>query len=114
MIKYSELENVFAEVGLTIHEYNVELEEDFEIELPFIVYTATDGNSFDADGINYFRMLSIGIAMLDETLNFELQRKIEDLFDKYFTPYDKQINFDSEQRIYSISYTITVQDDSIN
>ena len=109
MINYSQLEDIFSQNNLTIHEYNVELNDE-EIETPFIVYTATDGDSFEADGINYFRLLNVGIALLDEVLNFSLQRKIESIFDEYSTRYDKQINFDDEARIYTITYTISVVD----
>lgn len=112
MIKYSELETVFSQKGIKLEEYNLETDE--EITLPYFVYTATDGTYFEADGINYLRMLTVGLAMIDETLNFPKQRIIESVLDDESTRYDKQINFDDEQRLYSITYTFSVFDDGFN
>lgn len=111
MIRYSTIEKTFADYDIEIHEYNIETDED--IAIPYIVYTATDGNSFDADGINYFNTLSVGLALIDETLNFTMQRAIEKVFDDNATRYDKQINFDDGARLYSISYTFEVIDDVV-
>ncbi len=111
MIKYSELETIFGASDITLHEYNVELEEDEQISTPFVVYTATNGDSFVADGINYLRLLDVGLALIDETLNFSMQRAIENVLDSNDTTYDKRINFDDNARLYSISYTFSVLDD---
>lgn len=112
VIKYTQIKDVFAEIGIDIYEFNIETDED--ISTPFVVYTATDGNFFEADGINYLKTLSVAVAVIDETMNFPMQRKIEDMFDKYFIIYDKQINFDNDVRLYSISYSFEVLDDEFN
>ncbi len=110
MIKYSELESIFISHDLLIHEYNIETDE--EIELPYIVYNATDGDNFSADGFSYFKILTVSLAIIDETMNFGLQRNVEDVLDSNTVFYDKQINFDDEARLYSITYTFSVQDDA--
>ena len=112
MVKYSELENIFLSHDLVIHEYNIETNE--EIDLPYMVYTAIDGEAFGADGINFFKTLTISLAVIDETMNFTLQRKIESVLDSITAFFDKQINFDDEARLYSITYNFTVIDDAIN
>lgn len=112
MIKYSELENIFLSQGVEIHEYNIETDED--IDLPYVVYTINNGESFGADGVNFFKTFEISMAMFDETLNFHLQREIENVLEENFTFFDKQVNFDSDARIYTISYQFTVEDDAVN
>ena len=111
MIKYSELENVFLSQDVEIHEYNIETDED--IDLPYVVYTINSMESFGADGIDFFKTLEISMAFFDETLNFPLQRKIESILENNFTYFDKQVNFDSSVRVYTISYQFTVEDDAI-
>lgn len=104
------MKNVFAQKGLNVIEYNIETEDI--VDLPFIVYTATDGSYFQADGQNYLKFLNVTLAIFDETLTFGLQRQVEDVLDERSVQYDKQINFDSEQRIYTISYSFEVFDDA--
>ena len=111
MIKYSELENVFLSQDVEIHEYNIETDED--IDLPYVVYTINSMESFSADGIDFFKTLEISMAFFDETLNFPLQRKIESILEDNFTYFDKQVNFDSSVRVYTISYQFTVEDDAV-
>lgn len=110
MVKYSELQSIFQSHDLLINEYNIETDD--EIELPYIVYNATDGESFSADGFSYFKTLIISLAIIDETMNFGLQRSVEEILDENTTFYEKQINFDDEARLYSITYSFSVQDDA--
>lgn len=112
MIKYSQIENIFASYDIEVHEYNVETNED--IYTPYVVYTATGGNTFGADSINYFNTLDVGLALIDETLDFAMQRRIEKVFDDNSVTYDKQINFDNDQRVYSIAYNFEVIDDEFD
>ena len=109
MIKYSEIEPTFASAGMTVYEYHIETDED--INLPYLVYTITNEDAFQADGINYIKIVNVSLAIIDETMNFALQRKVEDVLDSYCSGYDKQINYDSEARLYSISYSFSVFDD---
>ena len=110
MIKYSEIEKAFAETNIVVHEYNIELNEE-EIGVPFLVYTATSNDDFLADGVNYISFINIGLALIDETLDFEMQRKIESVFAERDVSYDKQINFDDGARLYTITYYFSVLDD---
>jgi len=112
MIKYASMEDIFRTSGVDIHEYNIETDED--IDLPYVVYTINNMESFGADGIDFFKTLEISMAFFDETLNFPLQRKIESILENSFTYFDKQVNFDNSVRIYTVSYQFTVEDDAIN
>lgn len=111
MLRYSEIKSAFEEYGIEAHEYNVEL-NDVDITTPFVVYTASDGDTFNADGINFFNLLNIGLAVIDATLNFRLQKMIEQILDKHDTSYDKSIAYNDESRLYSITYTFSVMDNS--
>ncbi len=112
MIKYSELESTFHDANLEIFEYNLETNE--EIDLPYLVYDAVQGESYSADGIAFFKTLIISLGMIDETLNFGMQRAIEKVLDDNTTYFDKQINYDDGARLYSVTYNFFVLDDAIN
>ena len=111
MISYSDIYNIFHQAGIDIYEYNVELNEE-QINTPFLVYQATSGDNFGADGINYIKLLNVTIVMVDETMNFPLQSRIENIFSENDISFDKSINFDDEQRLYSVQYFISVIDDA--
>ena len=108
MIKYSDLESTFAQNNLNITEYNVET--NYDVELPIIVYIATGAETFEADGINFFNIMDVTLALVDQTLNFPMQRAIEGVLDEISTGYDKNIQFDDDERLYSVSYSFTVID----
>lgn len=110
MIKYSKLEEVFLEYDLVIHDFNLETDE--EIDLPYLVYDATAGETFVADGVNYYNYLTISLGIISETADFMLQRKIEEVLSDNYTTYDKQINFDGGARLYTITYNFVVEDDA--
>ena len=112
MIKYSDIQRLFNAENLAIEEYNVQLNEE-QIETPFLVYQATNDDDFGADGVNYIKILNVIILMVDEVLNFPLQRKIESIFVDNGVSYDKRTNFDDEERLYAISYNIEVFDDGV-
>ena len=109
MLKYSEIESVFNENEINIFEYVDETNED--ISLPLIVYIAQDGTGFEADSVNYIKFLDVAIVVIDETMNFELQRKIEKLFYDNEVYFEKNISFSEEERLYSVTYTIQVFDE---
>ena len=113
MIKYSEIKTIFNNAEITIYEYNVELNEE-QIETPLVVYQATSGDYFGADGINYLNLLNVAIALIDETMNFSMQKQIECVLDNVDISYDKNISFDDENRLYTVVYYISVIDDCNN
>ena len=108
MIKYSEIQNIFGEKGINAIEYNYETDE--EIVTPFIVYVAVDSTSFNADSINYIKMLNIRMALIDEFINNPVMGLIEQTFNDNSVTYEKAIDFDNESRLYSTQYSFTVID----
>ena len=111
MIKYSEIENLFSDKGIEIHEYNIELVSSQQIETPIVIYTRTNEDSFEADGINFMNFVSVTLALIDETRNIPMQNLIQSVLYENDTTYDKSTNFDDEERLYSVSYIFTVIDD---
>lgn len=111
MIKYSEIKSVFEEVGLNAIEYNIDINNEDEIELPIIVYRVLDDAPFLADGVNYFKMLDIALALIDEGLNFPLQMLIEQQLNEHGMVFEKNINFDDTERLYTVSYSFSVIED---
>ena len=108
MLKYSEIQNAFKDNNIDIVEYNVETNEI--LELPFVVYVAEDGDMFNADGVNYVNFLNVGVVMIDETMNFDLQRKIEEVFYTNEITFEKNITFAEDERLYTVTYMIQVYD----
>ena len=109
MLKYSEIKEVFNDNNIDIIEYNDETNDD--IDLPLVVYIAQDGESFGADNVNYFNFLRVAVVLLDETMNFFMQRQIESVFYQSETYFEKNVTFAEDERLYSITYIIQVIDD---
>ena len=113
MIRYSDIDKIFAEAGINVYEYRVELNEQ-EIETPFIVYAVTSSDTFEADGISYINFLSVTLSMIDDSLNFEMQHYIESVLDSNDIVYTKAFGFDDESRLHTVSYIFTVMEDEIS
>lgn len=109
MLKYSELEQTFDDYGITVEEYNIETDDEL-VETPYIAYVVSDADSFGADGINYLKLLNINLVMIDEKLNFDLQRNIETVLSDNSLSFNKTINFDENNRLYSVSFFFNVMD----
>jgi hypothetical protein len=109
MLKYSELKDAFAENDIQVEEYRAESNE--ELDPPIIVFIANEGEYFRADGVNYLKMLNVTLAVVDSDIQFELQKKIESVFEELNVVFDKNIDFDEEWRFFQITYTFSVLDD---
>lgn len=112
MIKYSDIETVFGNAGITVEEYNIE--SDDELDTPYIAYICSDGASFEADGINYVKFLNVALVMVDQYMNYPLQVQIEAVLDESGLIYDKSVSFDAEDRLYSVTYNFDVLDEQGN
>lgn len=110
MVKFTELESIFSESDVAINKYSYETDE--EIDLPYLVYDATSGESFGADGISFFKTLIISLALIDESPNFAMQRKVESVLDSNTVYFEKSISFDDNSRLYTVIYTFSVVDDA--
>lgn len=110
MINFTELNSVFANSGIAINKYSYETDE--EIDLPYLVYDATSGESFGADGISFFKTLIISLAVIDESPNFSVQRKVEEVLDENTVYFEKSISFDDNSRLYTVIYTFSVIDNA--
>lgn len=108
MIKYSDIQDVFKLNGVEAIEYNYETDED--ISTPFVVYVASEGSSFGADGVNYINMLNIRLALIDEFFKSETADMIEKTFNDNCITYDKNIEFDNDSRLFTTQYTFDVID----
>ena len=62
MIKYNQIQKMFDDASIEVHEYRVELLNQ-ELSIPFLVYSATYSDSFVADGVNYFNSLSVNLTL---------------------------------------------------
>ena len=109
MLKYSEIATVFNDNNINIYEYVDETNED--ITLPLLVYIAQDGEGFEADSVNYIKFINVAIVMIDETMNFAMQRKIENILYDNEVYFEKNTTFSEEERLYSVTYTIQVFDE---
>lgn len=108
MVKYSEIQDIFKLNGVDAIEYNYETDED--ITTPFVVYVATESNSFGADGINYINLLNIRLALIDDFINTPTIELIEKTLADNYIRYEKNIEFDNESRLFSTQYTFEVID----
>ena len=108
MLKYSELESVFGASGITVEEYNIETDE--EVDIPYVAYVVSDADSFGADGVNYLKLLNVNLVMIDEKMNFPLQNSIEGVLADNDLSFNKTVNFDETNRLYSVSFYFNVMD----
>lgn len=105
MIHYDKIKEAFASMPFPIEEYEYESNE--EILLPYACYLISSVEPVYADGITLFNTLTINLLYITDALDLDEQSSIEQCMSQNGLAYDKNIDFDEEQRVYTVVYTFT-------
>lgn len=77
-----------------------------KINPPFVAYREIKPESFMADDYNYFNYLSFEVELGTSKKDIELESKIETLFFNNKIPFEKEEDWDEQEKFYRIIYTI--------
>jgi hypothetical protein len=77
------------------------------INPPFVVYREVSPDTFDADGITYYRPYNFEIELITDKKDVALESSIEELLTNNNLPYDIDSEvWDEEEKIYHNFYNI--------
>ena len=106
MIRKNEFDDLILKAtGLKCEEFTLETEE---VELPYITYIVANPSFFNADGINYFSLLSTTLHLINDSVDKEIEDKIEAMFLANETAFQKETSFDEDIRVYITEYSFTL------
>lgn len=105
MIRYRKIDEAFASLPFPIKEYEYESNE--EILLPYACYIISSIEPVYGDGITMFNTLTINLLYITDVLDLEEQKAIELCMTDNGLAYEKTIDFDEEERVYTVVYTFT-------
>lgn len=112
MIKYSQLDSLFATLPFECKEYNIEINEDeTSLPLPYSAYFPSSFSPFSADGINYVSTCETRLLLIDGDFQNTYQSDIENLLTDNGLFYQKEIDFDEDSRVYLFTYNFEVIND---
>ena len=106
MMSAENIKEMLNEIGLQ-YEYDHFSTHNW-IEPPFIVWKIPESDNFHADGITYAKIDVLNIELYSDEKDWNNEKKIEDILDKYGITYDKTgENLDSE-KMYEVLYEMEV------
>lgn len=75
---------------------------------PYLVYLVTDSENFGADNWAYQRQLIVNLELYTAKKDLATEEKVESLLDSAFFYFDKVENYIASEKLYQITYTITL------
>lgn len=106
MMPAEQIENMLKEVGLP-YAYDHFTTHNW-IEPPFIVWRILENDDFHADGIAYAKIDALDIELYSDQKDWENEKKIEDVLEKYGIAYKKTGEFLDSEKMYETLYEMEV------
>lgn len=75
-------------------------------DLPYIVFNYPNRDDFGADNINYTKISILNVELYTATKDFELEKKVESVFEQNGFFYEKSEAYIRNENIYQISYVM--------
>lgn len=76
--------------------------------MPYICYSAPEVNNFYADGIVYYSVTRIGVALYTELRDVAVETIVENVFAENGIAWTKDADYNDREKCYEIIYEIEV------
>lgn len=84
-------------------------EEGHSPSPPFMVYLVTDSANLEADNWTYHKQNNLQVELYTIKKDLATEQKVESLFDRHLIYFEKVETYISSERLYQITYYITLQ-----
>lgn len=84
-------------------------EEGHSPSPPFIVYLVTDSDNHGADNWAYYKAVTVQLELYTTKKDLKTERQVESLLDSHQLYFDKVELYLSSEKLYQITYTITLK-----
>ena len=106
MMPNEQIKDMLDEVGLP-YEYDHFTTHNW-IEPPFLVWRIPESDNFFADGIAYAKIVGLDIELYSDQKDWENEKKIEDVLEKYGITYQKTSEYLESEKMYEVLYEMEV------
>lgn len=106
MMSTDQIKDMLSEVGLP-YEYDHFTTHNW-IEPPFLVWRIPESDNFNADGIAYVKIDVLNIELYSDTKDWDNEKKIEDVLEKYGISYRKTGEYLDSEKMYEVLYEMEV------
>ena len=106
MMSVENIKEMLNEIGLP-YEYDHFSTHNW-IKPPFIVWKIADSDNFHSDGITYAIIDVLNIELYSDEKDWNNEKKIEDILDKYVITYDKTEEYLDSEKMYVVLYEMKV------
>lgn len=106
MMSNEQIKDMLDEVGLS-YEYDHFTAHNW-IEPPFLVWRIPGSDNFFADGTTYAKIDSLDIELYSDQKDWENEKKIEDVLEKYGITYQKTSEYLESEKMYEVLYEMEV------
>ena len=106
MMSTDQIKDMLSEVGLP-YEYDHFTTHNW-IEPPFLVWRIPESYNFNADGIAYVKIDVLNIELYSDTKDWDNEKKIEDVLEKYGISYQKTGEYLESEKMYEVLYEMEV------
>ena len=106
MMSTDQIKDMLSEVGLP-YEYDHFTTHNW-IEPPFLVWRIPESDNFNADGIAYVKIDVLNIELYSDTKDWDNEKKIEDVLEKYGISYQKIGEYLDSEKMYEVLYEMEV------
>lgn len=106
MMSAEQIKNILSEVGLP-YEYDHFTTHNW-IEPPFLVWRIPESNNFIADGVAYTKIDALDIELYSNEKDWDNEKKIEDILEKYGIAYQKTEEYLDSEKMYEVLYEMEV------
>lgn len=100
-----QIETMLQEIGIEYRYYNFEEEE---LEPPYMYWYTPEVNNFAADGKAYFSVCELRIGLYTGQKNWEQEKKIEEVLEKYEIFWKKTETWIESEALYEVLYEMEV------
>lgn len=91
---------------LEIPVYNTIIPDE-EATAPYLIYVEGEPRTFEADGIVFYSEPTYIVELYTIIKDYELEKKIEDIFDELELYYEKSADmYDEDEQLTAVSYSI--------
>lgn len=102
----TDLFELLAMIGFPLAYHH--FEEGHSPAPPFLIYLVTESENMGADNVSYQKQEKILVELYVKNKDLVAEKTVESLFDNHHIYFDKVETYISSEKLYQISYTITL------
>lgn len=103
---YEEIDQMISSIGLDYTYY--QFPEKEAPDLPYVLFYYPNRDDFQADGVNYAKIVQLNIELYTRNKDFDTEATVESVLDSYGLSYFKEEQYITSEKMYEVLYIMEV------